>query len=164
MAKDSSFDVVSEVDAQEVTNAYQQTTRELSSRYDLKQTASTLDFDKQTMSFVSTAPSAFVSSQVVDVLRSKLAKRGIDLSALRIDEATPSGTQVKQQIRLVQGIDKEIAKKISKDIRDTKKKCKVSVEGEKLKVSSASKDTLQEIISFLKDMDYGQPLQFTNYR
>ena len=164
MAKDSSFDVVSEVDIQEATNAYQQAARELTARYDLKQTGAELDFNKQESSFLCTAPSEFVAGQVVDVLRAKLAKRGIDLSALRIDEPIASGGQVKQHIRLVQGIEKELAKRISKDVRDTKKKCKVSVEGDKLKVSSASRDTLQEIISFLKEQDYGQPLQFTNYR
>lgn len=165
MAKEASFDVVSEVDLQEVDNAYGQASRELSQRYDLKQTGATLEFTKAQASFVILAPSEFVAGQVVDVLRAKLAKRGIDLGALKVGE--PKSAQagsVRQEASLIQGIATDVAKKIAKDIRDMKLKAKPVVEGDKLRVSSASRDVLQEVIQNLKERDYGQPLQYTNYR
>lgn len=165
MAKESSFDVVSTVDIQEADNAYQQVSRELSQRYDLKQTGATLTFSKGEGTFTLTAPSEFVAGQVRDVLASKLAKRGIDLASLRWADPQPSsGGGVRQVATLVQGIDKETAKRISKDVRDLKLKCKATVEGDKLRVSSALRDTLQQVIAALRANDYGQPLQFENYR
>lgn len=165
MAKESSFDVVSSVDMQEVDNAYQQAARELTQRYDLKQSNATIEFSRKDETFTVTAPSEFVAGQVVDVLNGKLVKRGIELGALRWDELEPAtGASVRRRARLVQGIDKDTAKRISKDIRDLKLKCKATVEGDKLRVSSASRDTLQQVIAALKERDYGQPLQFTNYR
>lgn len=165
MAKESSFDVVSSVDVQEVDNAFQQTSRELQQRYDLKQTGATIEFSKGDEVLTICAPSDFICSQVRDVLESKLARRKVDLAALRWDDPKPAGgSSVRQLARLVQGIDKDVAKKISKDIRDQKFKAKVTIEGDKLRVSSASKDTLQTVIQFLKDSDYAQPLQYVNYR
>lgn len=165
MAKESSFDVVSSVDMQEVDNAYQQAARELTQRYDLKQSNATIEFSRKDETFTVTAPSEFVAGQVVDVLNGKLVKRGIELDALRWGELEPAtGASVRRRARLVQGIDKDTAKRISKDIRDLKLKCKATVEGDKLRVSSASRDTLQQVIAALKERDYGQPLQFTNYR
>lgn len=165
MAKESSFDVVSTVDIQEVDNAYQQATRELSQRYDLKGSGATIDFSKKDGAFKIEAPSEFVAGQVRDILGSKLVKRGIDLAAVRWDKLQPaSGMSVRQAGSIVQGIDQDTAKKIAKDIRDLKLKCKATVEGDKLRVSSASKDVLQQVIASLKAADYGQPLQYVNYR
>ena len=165
MAKDSSFDVVTDVDMQEVDNAYQQTVRELAQRYDLKGSGAKIEFSRKDGSFLITAPSEFVAGQVVDVLGSKLVRRGIDLAALRMDKAQPAaGMSVRQSGRMIQGIDADTAKRIAKDIRDMKLKVKPMVEGDKLRVSSASKDALQSVIAFLREQDYGQPLQFTNYR
>lgn len=165
MAKESSFDVVSTIDMQEVDNAYQQTKREISQRYDLKGSGAQVDFDKQAKTITVSAPSDFVAKQVIDVLSSKLVRRGIELSALKWENAQPAaGQSVRVPGRLIEGIDKETAKKISKDIKDTKLKVKATIEGDKLRVSSASKDALQEVISFLKGQDYGQPLQYVNYR
>lgn len=165
MAKESSFDVVSSVDMQEVDNAYQQAARALTQRYDLKQSNATIEFSRKDETFTVTAPSEFVAGQVVDVLNGKLVKRGIELGALRWGELEPAtGASVRRRARLVQGIDKDTAKRISKDIRDLKLKSKATVEGDKLRVSSASRDILQQVIAALKERDYGQPLQFTNYR
>ena len=165
MAKECSFDVVSTVDMQEVDNAYQQAARELTQRYDLKGTGATLELSKKDGSFKLEAPSEFVAGQVRDVLGSKLTKRGIDLSAVRWDKVeAASGMTVRQSGRIIQGIDQDTAKKIAKDIRDLKLKCKPTVEGDKLRVSSASRDVLQQVIAQLKQADYGQPLQYTNYR
>lgn len=165
MAKESSFDVVSVVDMQEVDNACQQAVREIAQRYDLKGSGATLELSKKDASFKIEAPSEFVASQVRDVLASKLTRRGIDLSAVRwADPQAASGMTVRQAGTAVQGIDADTAKRISKDIRDLKVKAKATIEGDKLRVSSASKDVLQSVIAALKERDYGQPLQFVNYR
>jgi uncharacterized protein YajQ (UPF0234 family) len=165
MAKDASFDVVSTVDLQEVDNAFQQTARELTQRYDLKGSGATIEFSKRDGVFTVSAPSEFVASQVIDVLGTKLIRRGIDLKAVRWGNPIPAaGSSVRQVGTIVQGIDQDTAKRIAKDIRDLKVKCKPTVEGDKLRVTSASRDVLQQVIAFLKEQDYGQPLQFVNYR
>jgi uncharacterized protein YajQ (UPF0234 family) len=166
MSKDNSFDIVSEVDAQELDNAWQQSKKELVSRYDLKDSGSTLDFDKGAHRFTLTAPSEFVAKQVMDILNGKLVKRGVDLKALRWGEPQDaSGMSVRYLGDVVFGIDKDTAGKINKDIKAKKyKNVKVQIEGDKLRVSSPSRDALQEVITFVKGNDYGQPLQFVNYR
>jgi len=165
MAKESSFDVVSVVDMQEVDNAYQQASRELTQRYDLKGTGAALTLSRKDGVFSIEAPSEFIASQVRDVLSAKLVKRGIDLAAVRWDKPqAATGMSVRQSGSIIQGIDQDTAKKIAKDIRDSKVKAKVTVEGDKLRVSSASRDVLQSVIASLKEGDYGQPLQFVNYR
>lgn len=165
MAKESSFDVVSTVDIQEVDNAFQQTSRELTQRYDLRQSGATISFSKKDQTFTVSAPSEFVASQVIDVLGTKLVRRKIDLAAIRWDKPqAAAGSSVRQVGHVVQGIDQDTAKRIAKDIRDLKLKCKPVVEGDKLRVSSASKDVLQQVIAKLREADYGQPLQFVNYR
>jgi uncharacterized protein YajQ (UPF0234 family) len=165
MAKDNSFDVVSEVDLQEVDNAYQQTLKELVNRYDLKDSGAKIEFSKADKNFTLHAPSDFVGTQVIDVLNTKLVRRNIDLKA--VEWAKPemaSGGTVRITGTIVMGIETELAKKINKDIRDQKFKCKVQIEGDKLRVSAPVRDVLQEVIAFLKAQDYGIPLQFTNYR
>lgn len=164
-AKESSFDVVSQVDMQEVDNAYQQTAKELSQRYDLKGSNAAIELNKQDKTVTVIAPSAFVASQVVDVFTTRLVRRKVDLAAVSWADPVPaSGGNVRVVGRVIEGIEQDLAKKISKDVRDAKFKAKVTVEGDKLKVSSPSKDTLQEVIAFLREKDYGQPLQFVNYR
>ena len=102
---------------------------------------------------------------MIDIISSKLIKRGIDLGAVNWGKVeAASGGTVKQTASIVDGIDKETAGKINKDIKATKLKVKVTIEGDKLRVSRPKLDTLQEVIAFLKEQDYGQPLQFTNYR
>lgn len=165
MAKEASFDIVSVVDMQEVDNAYQQASRELTQRYDLKQTGATLELARADGVFKIGAPSEFVASQVRDVLASKLTRRGVDLAAVRWDEPVPAGNMtVRQAGALVQGIGQDTARRIAKDVRDLKVKAKVTVEKDKLRVSSASRDVLQSVIAHVKEHDYGQPLQFVNYR
>lgn len=165
MAKESSFDVVSTVDMQEVDNAYMQAKKELKQRYDLKDTDSDIALDKTKRTLTVSAPSDFVAKQVIDILTSKLIKRGIDLGALQWGKVeAASGGNVRQTATIVEGIDRDTAGKINKDIKAQKFKAKVQIEGDKLRVSSASIDTLQEVIAFLKGNDYGRPLQFVNYR
>ncbi|WP_307979504.1 YajQ family cyclic di-GMP-binding protein [uncultured Senegalimassilia sp.] len=165
MAKESSFDVVSTVDMQEIDNAYQQAKKELTQRYDLKGSGAELSLDKQKKTITVAAPADFVARQVIDIMGSKLIKRGIDLAAVKWgDPQAATGQSVRQTATIVEGIDKETAAKINKDIKAQKLKVKVTIEGDKLRVSSASRDTLQEVIAFLKGQDYGQPLQYVNYR
>ncbi|MDR3687517.1 MAG: YajQ family cyclic di-GMP-binding protein [Coriobacteriia bacterium] len=165
MAKDNSFDVVSEVDLQEVDNAYQQTLKELVNRYDLKDSGAKIEFSKADKNFTLHAPSDFVASQVIDVLNTKLVRRNIDLKAIEWGKSEmASGGTVRIIGNIVMGIEIELARKINKDIRDQKFKCKVQIEGDKLRVSAPVRDVLQEVIAFLKKQDYGIPLQFTNYR
>lgn len=165
MAKESSFDVVSTVDMQEIDNAYQQAKKELTQRYDLKGSGAELSLDKQKKTITVAAPADFVARQVIDIMGSKLIKRGIDLAAVKWgDPQAATGQSMRQTATIVEGIDKETAGKINKDIKAQKLKVKVTIEGDKLRVSSASRDTLQEVIAFLKGQDYGQPLQYVNYR
>lgn len=165
MAKESSFDVVSTVDMQEIDNAYQQAKKELTQRYDLKGSGAELSLDKQKKTIAVAAPADFVARQVIDIMGSKLIKRGIDLAAVKWgDPQAATGQSVRQTATIVEGIDKETAGKINKDIKAQKLKVKVTIEGDKLRVSSASRDALQEVIAFLKGQDYGQPLQYVNYR
>ncbi|MBQ9058506.1 MAG: YajQ family cyclic di-GMP-binding protein [Atopobiaceae bacterium] len=165
MAKDSSFDVVSTVDMQEVDNAVQQCAREMTQRYDLKSSGASISLSKAEETVTVSAPSDFVANQVIDVLNSKLFKRKVELNAISWSEPqAASGSTVRIVGKVVSGIDADLAKKINKEIRDLKLKVKVTIEGDKLRVSSAKKDTLQEVIAFLKDKDYGQPLQYVNYR
>ena len=165
MAKDSSFDVVSTVDMQELDNAFQQTKRELAQRYDLKDSGAEVSFDKGSRKITVSAPSDFVAKQVIDVMSSKLIRRGIDLASVKWGDPIPAaGQSVRQVADIIEGIDKETASAINKDIKAQKLKVKVTIEGDKLRVSSASKDALQDVIAFLKSKDYGQPLQYVNYR
>ena len=165
MAKESSFDVVSTTDMQEVDNAFQQARKELAQRYDLKGSGAEISLDKQNRTMTVKAPSDFVADQVVDIIGTKLVRRGIDLAAVRWNPAQPSaGQSVTKTANIVEGIDKDTAGKINKDIRAQKLKVKVQIEGDHLRVSSPSRDTLQEVIAFLKGQDYGQPLQYVNYR
>lgn len=165
MAKDQSFDIVSQVDFQEVDNAVQQAVKEIVQRYDLKDTGATLSFDRGKGTISLTAPSDFVAKQVIDMLGTKFIRRNIDLKAIHWGkpEAASAGT-VRQSADIVNGIEAELARRINKDIRDQKFKAKVQIEGDQLRVFSPSRDELQQVINFVKSQDYDIPLQFTNYR
>ncbi len=165
MAKDESFDVVSVTDMQEVDNAVQQTAKELVQRYDLKGSGASISLDKSAGSVTVSAPSDFIYRQVKDVLDSKLVRRSVDLKALawgQVEQA--SGGTVRVSATIVSGIDADIARRINKDIRDEKFKVRVQIEGDKLRVFGPKRDELQAVIAFLKNRDYGIPLQYVNYR
>lgn len=165
MAKDNSFDLVSEVDMQELDNAFQQTTKELVQRYDLKDSGSSLTFEKGNAAFTLLAPSDFIAGQVKDVLISKMVRRQVDPLAIKWQgPEAASGGNVRYTGSVVSGIEEDLLRKINKDIKAEKFKAKTQIEGEKLRISSPSRDTLQDIIAFLKEKEYGIPLQFTNYR
>lgn len=165
MAKENSFDIVSETDAQEVENAFNNAVKALKQRYDLKDSGAELSYDKASGTLVVLAPSDFVSSQVIDILNTQLVRRKVDLKAVSWSKPEDaSGSMIRTKGTIVQGIEQEVAKRISKDVRDQKFKVKIQIEGNKLRVSGPKRDVLQEVIAFLRDKDYGLPLQFTNYR
>ena len=165
MAKDCSFDVVSQVDMQEVDNAHNQAASELRQRYDLKGSGATLELSKGDELFTLVAPSDFLAGQVKDILTAKLVRRNVDTKAIKwSDPEAASGGNVRYLGKIVSGIDEDMLRRINKDIKGTKLKVKTQIEGDKLRISSPSRDNLQEVIAFLKEKDYGQPLQYHNYR
>ncbi len=166
MAQNSAFDVSTGVDLQEVDNAVNQVTKEIQQRYDFKGTKCTLELDRKEGAIKLDADDEYKAKAVLQVLREKLSKRGVPLKNL--DEGTVelgSMGRARQRIGLKQGIDQETAKKISKEVRDQGfKKVQVQIQGDELRVSSPSKDTLQDVITFLKSKDFGVQLNFGNYR
>ncbi len=165
MVKEHSFDIVSRLDFQEVDNAINQARREISVRYDLKNIRSKLVFDKKNKEVEISAPDEFKLKSVVDILQSKLVKRGISLKALKYRKVLPSlGGTVSLRIDLIDGVSSEKSKEIGKVIKSYNPKVKVKVEGDKIRVFSRGKDTLQQIISVIKEKDFDLPLQFVNYK
>ena len=165
MAKDSSFDIVSELDMQEVDNAVNQATKEITNRYDLKSSNTSIVLEREESSISIESETDYTLNSSVDVLKSKLVKRGISLKALDSGkiESAASGRS-RQSIRLIQGLSTEKAKEIVKLIKDRKLKVTASIQGEVVRVSGKKKDDLQEAITLVKGEDLGLPLQFVNYR
>lgn len=164
MAAESSFDVVSQYDEQELVNAIDQTRREVTTRYDLKDTKTDIEYDKK-KSITITTNSEFTLKNVRDVLESKMVKRGLSLKILKpgdIEQA--SGGSVRQHITLQEGISQDLARDISKHIRDKYPKVRPQIQGDAIRVTAKSRDELQAVITLLKGEDYPAPLQFINYR
>ncbi|MBI2448313.1 YajQ family cyclic di-GMP-binding protein [Candidatus Microgenomates bacterium] len=161
---DFSFDIVSQFDRQELVNAIDQVKRELSFRYDFK--ASPYDFILEKESLTVSAEDDYKLKAIQEILRVKLVSRKLDQRILNFttESEKAAGNTVRQKMPIAMGLKQEKAKEISKFINTSFKKAKVSIQGEDVRVSSTSKDTLQEIITFLKEHDFGIPLQFTNYR
>jgi uncharacterized protein YajQ (UPF0234 family) len=166
MAKTESFDVTTGVELQEVDNAVNQARKEIEQRYDFKNTRCTFDFDRTAGTILLEADDAYRLEALKGVLREKLARRKVPLKNL--DEGTMEDASLgraRQRLSLKQGIDQETARKISKDVRDAGfKKVQVQIQGDQLRVSSPSRDALQEVITFLRARDYGVELKFGNYR
>ena len=157
-----SFDIVSEVDSHELANAVDQASREITTRFDLKGTAAKLEQDENNVKI--TADGAFQARQVVDLLRTKLVKRNIDINSMEIGDVQPSGKLVHQVITIREGIEQAIAKKIVKMIKDAKLKVQTSIQGEKLRVTGKKRDDLQSAMALLKASSLEWPLQFNNFR
>ena len=163
MAQDFSFDVVSEVDGNEVRNAVNLAQKEIATRYDFKKSVSKVEFDGDDLVLVSDNEGKL--RNVVDLLEEKLARRKVPLKALQFGkiEAALGGT-VRQRVTITHGIPDEKAKAVSKLIRQNFKKVKVQIQGDSVRVFSPKKDELQAAMQALRDEDFGIPLQFTNYR
>ncbi|HET9051729.1 MAG TPA: YajQ family cyclic di-GMP-binding protein [Candidatus Dormibacteraeota bacterium] len=163
MATDSSFDVVSDFDHQELLNALDQARREIGQRYDFK--GLTADITEEKEQLVLLADSDMHLKAIVDVIQSKLHKRGIDLRVLDPQKAEPAAKgNVRQVVKLRKGIGEDLARDLNKRIRASNQKVQVRIEGDKLRVSSKEKDQLQAVIRFLREQELDVPLQFTNYR
>ncbi|PKM81801.1 MAG: YajQ family cyclic di-GMP-binding protein [Firmicutes bacterium HGW-Firmicutes-14] len=162
-SKENSFDIVSEVDMQEIDNALNQARREIQTRFDFKGSKSEIKFDGKTVTLIS--DDDFKLKNVVDILESKAIKRGIDLKAFKYGKVeTAAGDTVRQSVEIIQGIETDLGKQIVKDIKNTKLKVQASIQGDKLRVSGKNRDDLQAVIKLVKEKDYKVPLQFTNYR
>jgi uncharacterized protein YajQ (UPF0234 family) len=165
MAATYSFDIVSTVDLQEVDNGVNQTIKEIQQRYDFKGSNSLVELDRKEQKIRVESDSDFRLKQVVDVLESKLIKRGIGLKALTYgDVETGSHGRAHMMITLQSGIDKENAKKITKLIKDQGLKVQASIQDDQVRVTGKSKDDLQEVITVLRAADFPFDMQFTNYR
>jgi uncharacterized protein YajQ (UPF0234 family) len=165
MAGENSFDVVSEYDEQELANALDQTRREITTRYDLKDTHTELTYDAKKKSITILTNSEFTLKNVRDVLETKIVRRGLSIKILKpgnIEQA--GGNRVRQVIELQSGISQDLAKEITKLIRDSFPKVKGQIQGDAVRVVGKSRDDLQAVMAALKAKDYPAPLQFNNYR
>jgi len=161
---ENSFDIVSKVDLQEVTNAIQQALKEIHTRYDLKDSKSDIQLDGKDALVLASADE-FKLKAVNDVLQSKLVKRNVPLKALTYGSIeSAAGSTVRQRVTMQQGIPIEKARDIVKVIKNSKKKVQAAIQGDLVRVSGKDRDTLQEIMAMLKQQDFGIDMQFTNYR
>ncbi len=162
---DNSFDVVSEVEMPEVVNAIQQASKELTTRFDLKDSHSTIELNEKDKKITLASKDEFKLKAVIEILSQKLVKRKVPLKALSYGPIIPSaGSSVKQEVTLQQGIAIEKAREIVKKIKDSKLKVQASIQGDLVRVSSKDRDTLQQAIALLRGSDFGIDMQFTNYR
>jgi uncharacterized protein YajQ (UPF0234 family) len=161
---ENSFDIVSKVDLQEVSNALQQALKEIHTRYDLKNSKSDIHLEGKEALVLSSADEYTLKS-VNDVLQTKLVKRGVSLKALTYGAIEPaSGSTVRQKVSLQQGIPIEKAREIVKLVKNSKLKVQASIQGDFVRVSGKDRDTLQQVIATIKQSDFGIDMQFTNYR
>jgi uncharacterized protein YajQ (UPF0234 family) len=161
---DNSFDIVSKIDPQEVSNAIQQALKEIHTRFDLKDSKSRIELEGKEAILLHSADE-FKMKAVNDVFQQKLVKRGVPLKGLTYGPIEPAaGSTVKQTISMQQGIPIEKAREIVKLIKESKKKVQASIQGDLVRVSGKDRDTLQEIIALLRQKDFGIDMQFTNYR
>jgi hypothetical protein len=164
MASDNSFDVVSKVDLQEVKNAIDQASKEVHTRFDLKDTKSTIELEGTEIVQLASA-SEYSLKAVIEILSQRMVKRGISLKNLEFEKLEPAAnSSVRQKIKLKQGVNSDAAKKIVATIKDSKLKAQASIQGDTVRVVSKDRDVLQQIMAKLRAGDYGVDLQFTNYR
>jgi uncharacterized protein YajQ (UPF0234 family) len=166
MASNSSFDVSTGADLQEVDNAVNQALKEIAQRYDFKGTHCTIEFDRDKAEIRLSADDEFRMDALVDVLQSRMIKRGVPIKNLKVgDIVAGTGQSVRRTVSLTQGIPQDIAKKIVKAVKDGGfKKTQASIQGDEIRVTSPSRDELQAVIAALKAQDFGIELNFGNYR
>jgi uncharacterized protein YajQ (UPF0234 family) len=166
MASQSSFDVTTGVDLQEVDNAVNQAQKEIAQRYDFKGSAATIDFSRSEGTLTLTAESEYRMEALFDVLQSKLIKRGVPVKNLDIGDTKPAGgDKVTRQVKLKMALDGDTAKKVAAAIKEAKlKKVQAAIQGDQVRVSSPSKDELQTAMALLRGKDFGVELKFGNYR
>jgi uncharacterized protein YajQ (UPF0234 family) len=157
-----SFDVVSEIDSHELTNAVDQASRELSQRFDFKNTGAAFELEETTVTM--SAPADFQLKQMLEILKLKIAKRGIDIACLEVKEPVVNLAVAKQLVQLRHGIDQETGRKVTRLIKDSKLKVQAQLQGEKVRVTGKKRDDLQEAIALLRKSTFEVPLQFNNFR
>ncbi len=157
-----SFDVVSDFDAHEASNAVDQANREVTQRFDFKGTGSKYTLEEQTIQLVS--QSEFQLDQMMDILRQKLSKRGIDINCIEEQEVELSGSEARKKVVLRRGIETDLARKLVKMIKGSKIKVQAAIQGDKLRVSGKKRDDLQATIQLLKEADVDLPMQYENFR
>ncbi len=157
-----SFDIVSEFDAHEVANAVDQAAREVNQRFDFKGTNARYELKDSVVTL--TAPADFQLKQMLEILRLKLSKRGIDVACLKVDEPVVTGQAAKQLVTLREGIETELGKKIQRQIKDSKLKVQAALQDRQVRVTGKNRDDLQAAIALVKKGGYDLPLQFTNFR
>jgi hypothetical protein len=157
-----SFDIVSEVNLHEVTNAVDQASREVGQRFDFKGTGAS--FEHKDTTVITSAQADFQLKQMLEILRLKLAKRGVDVACLKIDEPVITGQTAKQTIILRQGVDTELGKKIQRLVKDSKLKVQAAIQDKQVRVTGKSRDDLQSVIALVRKSAFDLPLQFTNFR
>jgi uncharacterized protein YajQ (UPF0234 family) len=163
MAKDSSFDIVSQIDMQEVDNAVQQALKEIETRYDFKGSKSEIRREEAVLTIIS--DDEYKLNSVIDIVQSKFIKRNISLKSMKYGKVeAASGGTVRQKVDLVQGIDQDNAKIITKLVRDSKLKVQAQIQGDQLRISGKNRDDLQQVMQLIKEADVPIALQFTNYR
>jgi cyclic-di-GMP-binding protein len=162
---DNTFDVVSKIEMPEVVNAIQQSLKEITQRFDLKDSHSNIELNEKDNKITLSSRDEFKLKAVVEILEGKLVKRKVPLKGLAYGEVTPAaGATVRQEITLQQGISTEKAREIVKKIKDSKLKAQASIQGDFVRVSSRDRDILQDVIKLLRESDFGIDMQFTNYR
>jgi len=157
-----SFDVVSDFDAHEASNGVNQASREVNTRFDFKGTGSKFELDGQVISL--TSQTDFQLKQMLDILRQKIAKRGIDIACFDEQEPEFSGSEARQKVVLQKGIDSDLARKLVKLVKSSKIKVQTAIQGDQLRISGKKRDDLQAVISLLKGADVKLPLQYENFR
>lgn len=157
-----SFDIVSEVDLHELTNAVDQANREIGNRFDFKGSNAHIEQNQYELTLI--APSEFQVQQMSDILDGKLAKRGIDVASLERGRITESHNEARQMVTVHHGIDQEFGKKLVKQIKGSGLKVQASIQGDQVRVSGKKRDDLQQVISMLKQEKFDLPLQFINFR
>ena len=157
-----SFDVVSEIIMHELTNAVDQANREVTNRFDFKGTNSRVEQSEYTLTLI--APAEFQIKQITDILQTKMSKRGIDIRCLETGKINESNNEARLVITVRQGIDKELAKGITRLIKDSKLKVQSSIQANQVRVTGKKRDDLQEIIALLRKSNFDLPLQFVNFR
>ncbi len=165
MAKNSSFDIVSELDLQEIDNALNQAIKEIRQRYDLKDSKTEMDLNKKEKLISLNTKDDYSRKQSIDILQTRLIKRGLSIKALKMEEPEPAASgRLKQKINLQSGISKDNTRKITKLIKELKLKVSAQIMDEKVRVQGSKKDDLQQVIQSVKDADYDFPVQFVNYQ
>lgn len=157
-----SFDIVSEVNLHELSNAIDQTNREVSTRFDFKGSDAHVESSQETLTLH--AENEFQLNQMADILHKKLAKRGIDVAVLSPGQPEVQNRRARLPMSIKQGIDKDVAKKMVKAIKDSKLKVQAAIQGEQVRVTGKKRDDLQQIMALLREKDLGLPLQFINFR